>query len=242
MHGANGPGVQPLLVIRLPIHRDPPARQIDGIDIRIHERNHPLQRLVALGVLDHQHGLRTGGQRSFTWPRATPSRLTTSRPIRSTSSTRRVRRWGRRSAPPGPRALQRVGGGAVVHLVGAGATMSEWSLASRTRSSNRAPKRSGRLFRTAAVPSACMRKAPPGKAVGQDLEPALDAPGIGDAPDFDGVRGSSAGSTPAGSLAAGRGRGHGALRAGRSRAGGLAAACLSRRSTVGDGTAPTPRQ
>jgi hypothetical protein len=26
-------------------------------------------------------------------------------------------------------------------------------------------------------------------AVGQDLEPALDAPGIGDAPDFDGIRG-----------------------------------------------------
>jgi hypothetical protein len=68
--------------------------------------------------------------------------------------------------------------------------VSACSLASRTRSSTVPVKdvlaaSLGRLQ----VPALGRKKRLGIGAVGQDLEPALDAPGIGDAPDFDGIRG-----------------------------------------------------
>ena len=47
-------------IIRLPIDRDALGCDVNRINIDCHERNHPLQQLVALGIIGvfhHQHGL-----------------------------------------------------------------------------------------------------------------------------------------------------------------------------------------
>src|SRR3954469_19620071 len=86
-------------------------------------------------------------------------------------------------------------------------------------------------------PAARRKKRFRGSAVGDDLEPALDSPRIGDAPALDGVGGER------GRLEPGRHfGGEASCHERQAAAGAFLAPCLSRRSTVGDACAPTERQ